>query len=169
MKKTALLFLIAGAMVACNSTSNQEQTEAENNNVVETAEVTYDYFGDSTFSTDGAIPSDKLIAFMEGKDSVEATVSGTVESVCKKKGCWMNVTVDDGSSMHVTYNYEFLLPLNCDGREFVMNGYAYYDTIPVSHLKHLAEDAGKSEEEIEQITESKATLAYLATGVMMKK
>jgi hypothetical protein len=37
----------------------------------------------------------------------------------------------------------------------------------VEELKHLAEDAGKSKEEIEAITEPKEELKFLATGVLL--
>ncbi len=165
MKKIAALLFVFALAFACS-----EPTENVEDNIQENVElVAYDYYGDSTFAIDEAIESTKLIEYMGDNDSVEVTVSGKIDAVCKKKGCWMSVVVDDGSSMHVSYDYEFLLPLNCDGQEMVMHGYAHYDTIPVSHLKHLAEDAEKSQEEIDQITEPKITLAYLATGVMIKK
>ncbi len=161
MKKALLSTLFLGLLFACN---NPEEAAVE-----EIAAADYEYFGDSTFATDKAVPSTELMAFMGDKDSVEAVVSGTIAEVCQKKGCWMSMEVDNGASMHVSYNYEFLLPMNSAGKEILMNGFAYYDTIPVSQLRHLAEDAGKTEEEINKITEPKATLAYLATGVMIKK
>ena len=162
MKKASLSLLFLGLIIACNQPAAEVPAE-------ETTVVEYEYFGDSTFATDHAIASTELMAFMGEKDSVEAVVSGTIAEVCQKKGCWMSMDLGNDNSMHVSYNYEFLLPMNSAGKEIIMNGYAFYDTIPVAHLQHLAEDAGKSEEEINQITEPKATLAYLATGVMIKK
>jgi hypothetical protein len=38
---------------------------------------------------------------MDGKEQVKAKVTGVVESVCKVKGCWMKVKLEDGSSMRV--------------------------------------------------------------------
>ena len=167
MKKFILGTFALIAMVACNTNTPTEEN-AENAEEVATA-AAYEYFGDSTMTPDGAIPSTELIAFMDGRDSVEAKVAGTIAEVCQKKGCWMSVEVDNGKDMHVSYNYEFLLPMNSAGKEMVMQGYAYTDTIPVSHLRHLAQDAGKSQEEIDAITEPKVTLSFLATGVMIKK
>lgn len=166
MKNVFLSLLVASFFASCsNSTTNEEVQEDAT--VAEVAE--YEYFGDSTMTTDDAIPSTKLLAYMDGRDSVEAKVSGTIAEVCQRKGCWMSVEVDNGESMHVSYDYEFLLPMNSAGREMVMQGYAFTDTIPVSHLKHLADDAGKSQEEIDAITEPEVTLSFLATGVMIKK
>ena len=167
MKKFILTGLVLTGLIACNQPQENEEVAAE-----ETVEVTaaeYEYFGDSTMTAADAVPSTELLAYMDGRDSIEAKVAGEVAEVCQKKGCWMSVELDNGESMHVSYNYEFLLPMNCAGKEMVMQGTAFYDTIPVSHLKHLAEDAGKSEAEIAEITEPKPTLSFLATGVMIKK
>ena len=49
-----------------------------------------------------------------------------------------------------------------------MEGVAYYDTTTVSELRHFAEDAGKSKEEIALITEPEYRLQFTATGVMME-
>lgn len=167
MKKFIISGMIVAGLVACNQPKENEEVAAEE--TVEVAAVEYEYYGDSTMTTEGAVASTELMAYMDGRDSVEAKVAGAVAEVCQKKGCWMSIEVDNGETMHVSYNYEFLLPKNCAGKEMVMKGYAYYDTIPVKHLKHLAEDAGKSEEEIAAITEPKPTLSFLATGVMIKK
>ncbi len=160
---------ITGLFIACNNTQEVETTEAEDTNVVEEVAVEYEYFGDSTMTAEDAIPSTELLAYMGEADEMDVKVSGTINEVCQKKGCWMNVKLDDDNTMHVSYDYEFLLPLNSAGQEIIMQGTAFYDTISVDHLRHLAEDAGKSEEEINSITEPKPTLAYLATGVMIKK
>lgn len=168
MKRFFISILALGVIAACNN-GNQESEATENTEVAAVEVAEYEYFGDSTMTAEDAVPSTELVAFMNGRDSIEAKVSGTIAEVCQKKGCWMSVEVDNGKSMHVSYNYEFLLPKNAAGKEMVMKGYAYTDTIPVSHLKHLAEDAGKSQEEIDAITEPKVTLSFLATGVMIKK
>ena len=48
-----------------------------------------------------------------------------------------------------------------------MQGYAYRSVTPVDELKHLAQDAGKTQEEIEAITEPKEELKFLASGVLL--
>ena len=40
--------------------------------------------------------------------------------------------------------------------------------MPVEHLKHYAQDAGKSKEEIAKITEPKDELTFIADGVIVK-
>jgi hypothetical protein len=43
------------------------------------------------------------------------------------------------------------------------------DTTTVAQLRHYAEDAGKSKEEIAKITEPKIELTFMADGVIVKK
>ncbi len=170
MKNVLPVLALSALLAACNNTQEAQNAEnEETTEVVEQVVVEYQTFGDSTMTAEGAIPSTELLAYLGDEQEMDVKVSGTINEVCQKKGCWMNVKLDDESTMHVSYDYEFLLPLNSSGQEMIMQGTVFYDTIPVDHLRHLAEDAGKSEEEINEITEPKATLAYLATGVMIKK
>ncbi len=48
-----------------------------------------------------------------------------------------------------------------------MNGYAFRDVTPVDELRHYAEDAGKSKEEIAAITQPKEEMKFLASGVIL--
>jgi hypothetical protein len=75
----------------------------------------------------------------------------------------------DGEEMRVTFkDYGFFVPLDAAGKTVIMEGKAYYDTTSVDMLRHYAEDAGESPEEIEKITEPKLELAFEATGVLLK-
>jgi hypothetical protein len=49
-----------------------------------------------------------------------------------------------------------------------MKGYATVDTVDVEMLRHFAEDAGKSQDEIDAITEPEYELTFEATGVLIK-
>lgn len=116
-----------------------------------------------------AISVAELIKLMEGKDKLEVTVKARVEECCQKKGCWMKVDMGNGQTMMVTFkDYGFFVPLESAGKTAIMKGIAYYDTISVDMLRHYAEDAGKSKEEIEAITESSYALAFEASGVVLK-
>jgi hypothetical protein len=64
-------------------------------------------------------------------------------------------------------DYGFFMPKDIAGREVIMEGTAYREVVSVDELKHLAKDAGKSEEEIAKITEPKEELQFLAHGVIL--
>jgi hypothetical protein len=117
----------------------------------------------------GAIPVSQLIADMGDKQEMNAKVEGKIIECCKKKGCWMDIDKGDGTPMKVTFkDYAFFVPKNADGKTAVFEGRAYVDTISVETLRHYAEDAGKSKEEIEKITEPKTEVAFEADGVIIK-
>ncbi|QHV97660.1 DUF4920 domain-containing protein [Spirosoma endbachense] len=118
----------------------------------------------------GAIPATELTTKMNGKDKMPAKVEGTVESVCKVKGCWMKVKTGDGQFMRVTFkDYGFFVPKDIVGKTVVVAGTAESTTTPVDELRHYAEDAGKSKEEIAKITEPEKALTFVADGVIVKK
>ena len=117
----------------------------------------------------GAVSVSELVTKMEGKDEMQAKVEGKVNNVCQAKGCWMTLDKGDGTTMRVTFkDYGFFVPKNISGKTVVINGKAYVDVTSVDELKHYAEDAGKSKEEIAKITEPEKALAFEADGVIVK-
>ncbi|MBC3785593.1 DUF4920 domain-containing protein [Spirosoma utsteinense] len=132
------------------------------------AQTSASYHG-KKISDKGALPATQLAAKMDGKDKMPAKVEGTVESVCKMKGCWMNVKTGDGQVMRVSFkDYGFFVPKDIVGKTVVMEGVAETTTTPISELRHYAQDAGKSKEEIEKITEPEKALTFVADGVVVK-
>ena len=116
-----------------------------------------------------AIEASELPARMGAKESMETKVKGTVESVCQAKGCWMKVKMDNGETMRVTFkDYGFFVPKDIAGKTVVVEGVAKKSTTPVSELRHYAQDAGKSAEEIAKITDPKEELAFVAEGVIVE-
>ncbi len=95
-------------------------------------------------------------------------VKGTVISVCEKKGCWMKLATTEGDGIMIRFkDYKFFMPLNIVGRDVVLQGEAKKTVTSVEMLKHYAEDAGKSKEEIEKITAPKTEIEFIATGVLV--
>lgn len=161
---TGLLLVL---MSACGSTPAAEKTvEAATTPVKDVAST----FGDE-FKAAEVIPADQLLTIYERAqllDTLQTTLQGTVNSVCQAKGCWMTIAAGDGEEMMVKFkDYGFFMPKDISGREVVMHGMAYYQITPVDELRHYAEDAGKSSEEIAKITEPKKELHFLADGVQL--
>ncbi|MCL9770076.1 DUF4920 domain-containing protein [Flavobacterium sp. HXWNR69] len=103
-------------------------------------------------------------------DSIPVQFKTTINSVCKKKGCWMKLDLGKGESSFVKFkDYGFFVPLNADGNEVIVNGYAFVDIVTVDELKHYAKDGGKSKEEIAKIKKPEVTYSFTATGVYIKK
>ncbi len=159
MKKILLLLVVAG-FVSCS------QTEEKKAAVEDTS--TYAYYGDS-ITTEGAIAVAELPKLMDGKQTMNAKLVGTIEECCQKKGCWMKVDMGDGKTMRVSFkDYAFFVPMDAAGKEVVMEGVATLEETSVESLRHFAEDAGKSKEEIAAITEPKKELVFEASGVILR-
>ena len=81
----------------------------------------------------------------------------------------MSMRVNEEQFMHVSFkDYGFFVPKDIDGKETIIDGYAYIETMSVDDLRHYAEDEGKSAEEIEAITEPETNLSFVADGVIVK-
>jgi len=116
----------------------------------------------------GAIASADLLKSLEKKDSVNAKVTAPITEACQKKGCWMMVDMN-GTPMRVTFkDYAFFVPKNSAGHTATFEGVAHKEVLSVKTLKHYAEDAGKSKEEIAAITKPETEYSFEATGVIIK-
>lgn len=97
-------------------------------------------------------------------------VKGTVTEVCPKKGCWVKLKSDEGKDFFVKMkDYAFFVPEALVGKTVVMEGNAESKTTSVNELKHYAEDAKKSQEEIDAIKEPKTETRFLASAIKVVK
>ena len=146
MRKFMLVLSTALALfTSCKNGNNEEQTT--------TVDESLQFFGD-TITQDGAIPADQLISKIQGKDTLDVKLIGVIADVCQKKGCWMNLNIGNNQTIKVKFkDYSFFVPKDAAGKTTVIEGVAFTDTIAVSDLRHYAEDAGKSTEEIEKINQ----------------
>ena len=97
-------------------------------------------------------------------------LKGEIVETCSKKGCWM--TLDTGlDTLFVKFrDYGFFVPIDSvEGKTAVIKGDLFLDTTSVEMLRHYAEDAGKSKEEIALITEPSYKLGFIADGVIIKE
>lgn len=125
-------------------------------------------YGDA-ITPDGALSTAEFLKAMAGTDSLAAKLECEIVTSCVKKGCWMDVKLPDGEVMKVRFkDYGFFVPTQgLEGKKAVMQGYATKETTDVPTLRHYAEDAGKSKEEIEKITTPETSLMFLADGVLI--
>lgn len=160
-------------LVSCQ----KETTKEEIIESTELAEIInpndYESFG-ADISIDGLLTAaemGKKYAAMEIGDSTEVTFRSSVYSVCQKKGCWMNLDLpeEEAKSFVRFKDYEFFVPKDAAGADAIVKGMAYKSETSVEELRHYAEDAGKTAEEIAAITEPKIEYTFMAEGVLLKK
>lgn len=166
MKKILLIALLAVGMVACNS---DKKAKAD---VKETEVVTYTSYGEKITAEGSLALADVLAKYNDMKvgDTISLKFASSINDVCSKKGCWMKLPVGENDEVMVRFkDYGFFMPLDSKGNQVIVEGKAFVKETSVEDLKHYAEDAGKSAEEIAKITEPKKTLSFEAHGVLMKK
>ena len=101
-----------------------------------------------------------------GDDKYEGKVKGKVVEVCQAMGCWAKLQREDGSTVMIKVkDHEFAMPADIIGKIVVAEGEAKKKETSVAMLKHYAEDAGKSKEEIEKIKEPKMEVLMTVKGV----
>lgn len=102
--------------------------------------------------------------FIENK--YDGQVKGKVVEVCQAMGCWAKLQREDGSTVMIKVkDHEFAMPADIVGKVVVAEGNAEVKETSVAMLKHYAEDAGKSKEEVEKIKEPKKEITMTVKGV----
>lgn len=120
-------------------------------------------------SPDNALKPAEFLAKLGDKDSIDVKLEAKIITVCKKKGCWMDLDLENGETMKVRFkDYEFFVPKDADGKTAILEGRAKKDVLDVATLRHYAEDAGKSADEIAAITEDEKAYSFEAVGVIIK-
>ncbi len=163
--KICLIFSLV--FVAC-----KENKTTEKDGVNAKTAINYTSFGDK-ISDSGMIDAKTMLEkfkSLKAGDTLAIKFASKINEVCSKKGCWMKLDLTNGKQTMVRFkDYGFFMPLDANGSEVVVNGKAYVKETSVEELRHYAEDAGKTKEEIAKITESKRTFSFEADGVLMKK
>lgn len=117
---------------------------------------------------DGAVAAAEIPALLKGKDTVAVKVKALVTSSCEKKGCWMNLKIDENTTAFVKMkDYGFFVPTDIVNKTVVLEGIAFIKETSVAELKHYAEDGKKSQKEIDAIKEPKKEIRFLANGILV--
>lgn len=123
-------------------------------------------FGE-TITKKGAISSNKLVKKLNEANDIQVKVKGEVVQVCAAEGCWLRMKTKDGNILVKMKDHKFLVPLSMNGKTIVAKGVAMKKVTTVEMLKHYAEDAGKTKEEIDAITQPKEEIVVQATGIIV--
>lgn len=164
MKKLAILSFASLLFIACGGGEDTPPAQTET-----VDGKTMSYYGEK-ITPDNAISLATLQEEMNASTSMTTKVEGTIIETCAKKGCWMSMDMGEGDNMIVTFkDYGFFVPVEgVGGKKAIVEGVCVHDTLDVDWLKHVAEDAGRSQEEIDAITEPEIALAFEATGVIIE-
>ena len=128
-----------------------------------------DFYGKdvSKVSQENAVSVENLEQKLNNtKKSENVAVKGQVIDVCEKRGCWITIKTDTGSSFFVKMkDYAFFVPTALKGKNVILEGDAEKKITSVDELRHYAKDAKKSKAEIDAITAPKEEIRFVANGI----
>lgn len=159
MKNILVPFFAFLLIASCNN------EKKENVNTIQLGKS----YGPQVVDTSKAVSVEEMLSEFEGKSGdVQFTFIAPIEEVCSKAGCWISVDKGNGETFMVRFKDHFTIPVKTEiGTRAFISGVAYRDTISVEMLQHFAEDAGKSQEEIDKITEPKFEMGFEADGITL--
>jgi len=167
MKKSTLLILfLATILFACNqSVKKTGEAGASDQDLPDSLE----FYG-SVISPEEAKSAAELPALFTQGDTIAIKLVGEVTSCCQHSGCWMDMEMTGKEVVNITFEEgAFTIPKDAKGKKAIVEGIAYREVIPVETLKNWARDEGKSEEEIEKITQAAMNYSLIAKGVILEK
>ena len=165
-RHTALLLLLALVLAACSS-EPAEAPEA----IDADPPTPYDVYGE-TFSDEGAVPVQAVVAEREAYLGKSVKIEGTVSEVCQMAGCWLTLQAGNGDNIRILVarteagNYAFTVPKDISGRRVVVQGMLAEETLLEGTQRHLAQDAGREVDE--ETLAPKAELQVTAQGVLIE-
>ena len=167
MRSFSVLIICVFVLNSCKN-----KTEDTQKSVKKAETIAYVSFGKEIISDDAIAAKSMAYHYntMKAGDSIDSKMFATVNEVCQAKGCWMTLNLENGNEVRVKFkDYGFFVPKDISGKEVIVNGKAFVDEVSVDELRHYAEDAGKTKEEIAQIIETKKTFSFEADGVLVKQ
>jgi len=158
MKKINLLTILIAAMAIFSSCKSDSTAESNT-------------FGAGVTKQDNPAAFADVVNQLDTQDSINVVLKAKVSEVCQKKGCWMSLVDNQAKTDEQLFvkfkDYAFFVPKDIAGREVLIEGVAYVEETSVDDLRHYAEDAKKSPEEIAAITEPLKEKKFMATGVIL--
>lgn len=171
MQKTfivVILSLFIGFSSCSNSTSDSHDEHAGQDHKSEEMLASTGNFG-AEISKENALDVPAAIAQITDDTTKNLRVKGTILEVCQHSGCWITMDMGNGEALMVNMlDHAYSVPKDAAGKQVWVEGMAVRELIPVDMLKHYAEDAGRSQEEIDAITEPEWTYTIDAAGVIIQ-
>jgi hypothetical protein len=99
------------------------------------------HFG-AAFALADAQPLSAVLA--SGVPSEAVKVSGTVESVCQAKGCWMVIKEGDFTARVLVQDHAFAIPMDGKGKAATVEGTLEAKQLSEANVAHLKKDGDAS-------------------------
>ncbi len=165
--KTILTITIS--IIFLISCENQQKQIEESNNKTETiAKLVKGTVYGKPISEEYILSSEDLPNQLKEVEEISIKLKGQVNSVCQMSGCWLTLEIGNGETVHVTFKNEaFTLPKDITGQTAVIEGDATKEETSVETLKRAAKSEGKTQEEIDAISQPITGYYFEADGVTL--
>ena len=129
--------------------------------------------GETKFGQDidtaSALTTDQALALLDSSTSASCTVMGNVSEICQAEGCWLKLSLSDGSGLLVMMKeHSFAVPKTINGKSVFVGGIITRDTTSVATLQEYAKEDGKTADEIAAITEPEIKPVVVPTGIIVR-
>ncbi len=117
------------------------------------------------FGAEFALTETKPLAEVLGAETLATDavqVSGTVDKVCQKAGCWMELKDGEKTARILMKDHSFVVPMDKEGTKATVEGTLASRTFNEKQVKHLEKDAGGDPE---KVSGERTEFVLTATGV----
>jgi hypothetical protein len=104
MKFKLLAVMLAALITSCKDNKPAEGT-----------------YGTAFDAKNASTLADALNSYNNGKDTIYS-ISGTIENICKHKGCWLSFKDPKGEEFYINNDETFVLPANGKGHKAIAHG-----------------------------------------------
>lgn len=152
---------------ACDNSSNKSANKQEQ---IAASAIAKDGQYGQAMSDSESFETTQLSNLLADTMALNIKLSGEIDAVCQMSGCWVDIKMGDGNPLYVTFEEEaFTLPKDVAGKQVIVEGLAKKEIITVDYLKRQAKSEGKSQEEIDAITEPQVEYNFVARGVQINE
>jgi hypothetical protein len=106
------------------------------------------HFGDP-FALEESKPLSNVIETLASVGDAPVQVSGEVDQVCQKMGCWMVIKDGDQQARVLMKDHKFAVPFDGKGKKAVVEGTIVAKELSEAQIKHIEEDAGRDPSKVE--------------------
>ncbi|MCS7034814.1 MAG: DUF4920 domain-containing protein [Phycisphaerae bacterium] len=169
-----LFFLVPLTATGCvhvvsHSAPCCQKSKADTKVVKAESKAVYASFGTAIDPSAPATPAGKLLADLKSFEGKPVRVSGVISKVCQRKGCWLQIS-EGGRELFVKFTCPIegkLIPSEAVGKEAIVEGQLAIKEISEEDARHIAEEAGKSEAEVNAIVGPQRQVTLNSPGAIV--
>lgn len=125
-------------------------------------------YGEDAKSTATVVTFADLVASPEKYENMEVVVTGNVNDVCAKEGCWL-VLGDGNKEIMVKTLHVFVVPKDCYDNTAVINGIFNVKEITEEQARHFNDESKKTKIKSEDIKGPQKMFVIKAAGIKLSK